>query len=73
MRSQKRVSGNSPEEARQPDTRQKDTLGGRVSPHKLGTLKVGNFEVADTPCFADTPVRFTALARVVPKVDSAIR
>ena len=37
------------------------------------TLKVGNLEVADTPCFADTPVRFTASARVVPKVDSAIR
>lgn len=46
---------------------------GGVSPHKLVTLKVGNLEVADTPCSADTPVRFTGLARVVPKVDSAIR
>ena len=45
---------------------------GGVSPHKLGTLKVGNLEVADTPYFADTP-GFTALSRVVPKVDSAIR
>ena len=46
---------------------------GGVGPHKLVTLKVGNLEVADTPCFEDTPVRFTASARVVPKVDSAIR
>ena len=46
---------------------------GGVSPPKLGTSKVGTLEVADTPCFADTPVRFTALDQVVPKVDSAIR